>query len=72
MLQKLTGYKTYILGTLGILYAVGGFFTGHLDSQSALGVLFASLTAMGIRNGITTEVQALAAKLPDKTLPPQQ
>jgi hypothetical protein len=65
----LKGYKTYIIGICGILYALFGFVTGHLDSQTAIQLFFGSLAAMGLRNGITTEAQNLAALLPDKTLP---
>lgn len=70
MFQFLTGKKTYILGVCGLLYAITGFVTGHLDSQTALGVVFGALTAMGLRSGIATEVQNLASSLPNKTLPP--
>ena len=68
----LNGKKTYILGICGILYAIFGFATGHLDSQTGLGIVFASLTAMGLRNGITTEIQNFANVLPDKKLTDQQ
>lgn len=67
----LAGKKTYILGCLGILYAIIGFSLGYFDSVTALGIIFASLTAMGLRNGITTEIQNLTQMLPDKTLPKQ-
>lgn len=65
------GKKTYILGTLGIVYAITGFILGYFDSVTALGILFASLTAMGLRNGITTEIQKFTTMLPDEQLPPQ-
>ena len=68
----LTGKKTYIIGTLTIVYGIIGFATGHLDSNSAIGFLFAGLGMMGLRNGVTTEAQNLAALLPDKTLPSDQ
>jgi uncharacterized membrane protein len=71
IMQFLKGYKTYILGTLAIVYAIIGFALGFFDSVTALGIIFAGLTAMGLRNGITTEIQSLAAMLPDKKLPPQ-
>lgn len=53
MIQFLAGKKTYILGILGIVYAASGFLTGNLDSQSALGIVWAALTAMGLRAGIS-------------------
>ena len=70
MIQFLKGKKTYILGICGILYAIFGFITGNLDSVQALSFVFGCLTAMGLRNGITTEMQNLASLLPDKKLPP--
>lgn len=66
----LSGKKTYILGVCGILYGVTGFVTGHLDSTTAIGLVFGSLAAMGVRNGVTTEIQNLANLLPNKQLPP--
>lgn len=71
MITFFAGKKTYILGICGILYAIFGFVTGHLDSNTALATVFAALTAMGLRNGITTEAQKLTRLIPDKTLPPQ-
>ena len=70
-MSYLKGKKTYVVGVCGILFAVTGFATGHLDSVSAIDLIFGSLAAMGIRNGITTELQSLSGMLPDKTLPQQ-
>ncbi len=55
----LSGKKTYIVGIAGIVFAISGYVSGHLDLNSAVGFVLASLAAMGIRNGITSEVQAL-------------
>ena len=68
MLQFLQGKKTYIVGICGLLYAIFGFVTGHLDSHSAITLGFLALSSMGIRNGVTTEIQNLAGLLPDKTI----
>lgn len=68
MIAYLQGKKTYIIGICGILYAILAFATGHLDSNTAITLIFTSLAAMGIRNGVTTEAQNLAGLLPDKTL----
>jgi hypothetical protein len=72
MITFLAGKKTYIVGSLTIAYGIIGFYIGQLDSVSALGFVFAGLTAMGFRSALTTELQNLAAMLPDKKLPPQQ
>ena len=53
----LTGKKTYILGVCGILFAIFGLVTGNLDFKTAAGFIFGSLAAMGLRNGMTTEIQ---------------
>lgn len=66
----LKGYKTYILGICGLLFAATGFATGHLDSRTALDLAFGSLAAMGLRNGVTNEIQSLSNLLPDQQLPP--
>ncbi len=69
MLAYLKGKKTYIVSICGILYSVFGFVSGHLDSNTAISTIFAALAVMGVRGGLTNEVQNLAALLPDKTLP---
>lgn len=56
-MSSINGYKTYVLGVLGIVYAVAGFATGHMDANTALGIVWASLTAMAIRHGVTTSAQ---------------
>lgn len=68
MIQALQGKKTYIVGICGIIFAITGFIIGKIDSSSAITLIFTSLGMMGIRNGVTTEVQNLTNLLPDKTL----
>lgn len=51
----MNGYKTYILMILGLMYAIGGYATGHLDAQSALGLAWASLSGMAVRHALTTQ-----------------
>ena len=57
------GYKTYILAALGVVYIVAGYYTGHIDATTALGLLFAPATVTTIRAAISS-VQAV--------LPPPQ
>jgi len=59
----LKGYKTYILGILGFIWAVFGWVQGYIDPAMAQQVIWGSLTAMALRAGI--------AKNGNKTLPPQ-
>ena len=68
MISYLQGKKTYSVGICGILYAIFGFISGHLDSVTAISTIFASLGLMGLRNGLTTEIQNIVGMLPDKTL----
>jgi hypothetical protein len=49
----INGKKTYILGALGIIYAVAGYFTGNLDPQTALGLLWGSSSLLTIRHAIS-------------------
>jgi hypothetical protein len=69
----LKGKKTYALAVCGIAYAITGFFSGHLDSKTAFDIIFVSLGLMGLRNGVTTEIQALTNFFPNtqEPLPPQ-
>lgn len=50
----LTGYKTYIVCAVAIIYAVSGFYTGNLDLNTAFQVVLAALGAAGLRHGIST------------------
>ena len=48
----LNGYKTYILAGLALVYAISGFFTGHIDANTAVETVFAALGAASLRHGI--------------------
>jgi hypothetical protein len=54
----LSGKKTYLMAFALFAYCVGGYFTGHLDAQTALGLLFSSGTIASLRAAI------------DKAIPP--
>jgi hypothetical protein len=49
----LKGKKTYILGLAAIVYAITGYYTGNLDSQTAMAVAWAAMQTMALRAGIT-------------------
>jgi len=53
----LSGYKTYIVCAVAVIYAVAGFYTGNLDLNAAIQVVLAALGAAGLRHGITTSSQ---------------
>jgi hypothetical protein len=57
MIQWLQGKKTYLLGLAALAYAIGGYFSGHLDAQTAMDIIWASLTSMALRAGISKNVQ---------------
>ncbi len=46
------GSKTYIVGVASIMWAAGGFVAGKVDGNTAIMVILAALTSMGIRHGI--------------------
>ncbi len=52
----LIGYKTYIVGTLSVLGALGGFLDGDLGLVAALNIVVPALLAMTLRHGIATSV----------------
>jgi hypothetical protein len=54
-----------ILGTLGLIYAIAGFFTGNLDPSHALAVIWASLSILGLRAGIENSIQKSIKVLAD-------
>ena len=48
----LNGKKTYILGSLGVVWAVYGWAMGYIQTEMAQGVIWASLTSMAMRAGV--------------------
>ncbi len=51
-MEFLKGKKTYVLGLLGVVWAVYGWAMGFIDVNVAQGVIWASLTSMAMRAGI--------------------
>lgn len=54
MLKSLAGYKTYIVGTFGILTAAYNWYMGTMSPQEAIQLAVTSLLGMTIRHGIST------------------
>lgn len=52
MREFLKGKKTYLMGILGIAWAVYGWATGYIDAVTAQGIIWGALTTMAIRAGI--------------------
>jgi len=48
----LKGYKTYIVGTLAILGAVGAFLTGDMPLPEAAQIVINAALGMTVRNAI--------------------
>lgn len=63
MITYLKGKKTYIVGICGILFAIFGYASTNISGQDACQVILASLGLMGIRNGLTTEIQAAVGNI---------
>lgn len=61
-LSKLSGYKTYIISVGAIITAIGSYFSGSLDLKGMIEAIWAAVTAMTIRHGITTDVTAGTGK----------
>jgi hypothetical protein len=53
MIQFLKGKKTYLLAAALLAYTVGGYFSGNLSMQDALGLLFSSGVIASLRAAIT-------------------
>lgn len=51
----LDGWKTYIVGTAAICYALGGLVLGKIDANAALEVVLAAFGGMALRNGIANQ-----------------
>ncbi len=50
--MKLSGNKTYIVGSLGVVWAFVGLIFGWIDAQAFINVVLASLGVMGLRAGV--------------------
>ncbi len=48
----LNGYVSYTMAVLAILFGVIGFFTGKIDSKTALESVWGGLAVFGIRRAI--------------------
>jgi len=55
----LKGRKTYIVGLVTILYALSGWWTGHLSSKDATDTILAALGGMSLRHGISGVVEKM-------------
>jgi len=53
--NMLDGWKTYIVGTAAICYALGGLVLGKIDANAALEVVLAAFGGMALRNGIANQ-----------------
>lgn len=53
LITWLQGKKTYLLAIALLAYTIGGYFTGHLDQQTALELLFSSGVISSLRAAIT-------------------
>ncbi len=51
----LSGYKTYIVGTLALLGALGGWLDGDMTAVAALNIAIPALLSMTVRHGIATQ-----------------
>jgi hypothetical protein len=48
----LKGYKTYIVAAGFILFAIGGYITGQLDTAQAIEAVLMGLAMFGLRSAI--------------------
>jgi len=53
----LIGYKTYIVGALAVLGAIGGWLDGDLTLLAALNLAVPAALAMTVRHGVATAAQ---------------
>lgn len=50
------GKKTYIAAGIGILTAVGGYYTGEMDLGTMINTILTSVVAITLRLGMKNEV----------------
>jgi hypothetical protein len=66
--NALSGYKTYIVAGLGLLYFISAFFTGHIDSNTAATGIMNSAALASIRSALTTYLGPLAGFAMDRII----
>lgn len=54
----LSGYKTYIVSAIMILYALSGFYIGQLEADVAMQFIFNALGIAALRSGINVAIAA--------------
>lgn len=55
--DALKGKKAYLLSLAALAYAIGGYYTGNLDADASMKLVWEALTAAAIRAGITNAVK---------------
>lgn len=55
-MKLLTGYKTYTLAIVTLIYAASAYYTGHMSGMDALNLVLAALGASSIRHAISTSI----------------
>ncbi len=53
----MSGYKTYIVCAVTIIYAIIGVYLGSLDLTTGSQMVLAALGAAGLRHAISTSTQ---------------
>ena len=53
LINWLKGKKAYLLGIAAVIYALLGVYLGKIDPATALDMVWAGLTAMAIRAGVS-------------------
>lgn len=56
-MEFLQGKKTYIIGTLNVLYGVLGMALGHLDQATAIQLILNGLGIAALRNGVARAIK---------------
>ncbi len=51
----LAGYKTYAIAALSVVYAIIGFYIGHLSADAALQIAQTGVLGATLRSGIAAK-----------------
>ncbi len=61
-MKTLSGKKTYFTAAAAVITTLGAYFAGELDVQAAITAVFATLMAVFLRTGISSEVKKISEK----------
>lgn len=62
-MAALTGWKTYLVCIVGVLYAIVSYWNGSMDFNTMIAFILGAGGIGGLRSGVTTAANTAALKM---------